>query len=164
MLVCTAVSFLSIVGIMASQMRSISYDSSSTRVYMDTTPIPQLNEGDVLIKVWGGGKYLWIILIIFFALARFVLLVSIAWTLFKWLESILHLQEIQKFLEWRVCNMTLILGVECQNAGCTKCIFLFSLSLSFRGGKSVEFPGQGEDQPERRRWSNGFSGGRRLCR
>ena len=51
MLVCTAVSFLSIVGIMASQMRSISYDSSSTRVYMDTTPIPQLNEGDVLIKV-----------------------------------------------------------------------------------------------------------------
>ena len=47
--VCTVLSFLSIV--MASDMKSVGYDSSNQSVFVTRSPRPVLREGEVLIKV-----------------------------------------------------------------------------------------------------------------
>jgi len=47
--VCAVLPFLSF--IMAAQMNSVGYDSSNNSVFITTSPVPQLREGEVLIKV-----------------------------------------------------------------------------------------------------------------
>ena len=47
--ICTVISFLSVV--MASQMKSVDFDSSKGSVFVTTSPVPQLGEGEILIKV-----------------------------------------------------------------------------------------------------------------
>lgn len=48
--VCTVLSFLSIV--VATNMKSIGYDSSNSSVFVTSSPVPALREGEVMIKVW----------------------------------------------------------------------------------------------------------------
>ena len=50
--VCAVLSFWQV--IMASQMNNIGYDGSDS-MYMTTSPVPQLREGEILIKVENHG-------------------------------------------------------------------------------------------------------------
>lgn len=52
--VCTVLSYLRLGIIMASTMKNIGHDSSTSTIYVTSSPMPALREGEVLIKVLGS--------------------------------------------------------------------------------------------------------------
>lgn len=61
--VCEALSLLGVLSTMtmsSTVMKSIDYDSSKGSVFTASVPVPQLKEGEVLIKVGETRGHMWV--------------------------------------------------------------------------------------------------------